>query len=319
MRTGLSEVRGARGSVTLRGILQLMRPVPLTVWSVPTIVFGFMSVPSPSSNWAWPLFWAILGALVLQGFVTHGLNDLYDWQSGTDQTSQGRISGGSKVLSLGLLTPRGIWSLVIAGTIVYAGVAGALASWRGWEVWIWAILGWIGAVFYSLPPMRFSYRPGLGEWGALFPAMASGVALGALAANPTWTNTSTLAVIWYGIFCVASVMQHHFSDIPADWRSIPQKRTTPAYWMHQRGRHAQEPVLFYEMLALVMAGAASIRYPLFFLPAVVASVIETVVTLRTRLSRGIDHLTRMDLAIKSLAPLTVIAIVVLKLLATSKL
>ncbi|PSR20155.1 MAG: hypothetical protein C7B45_16290 [Sulfobacillus acidophilus] len=301
-------------NVTAKGVLLLMRPVPLAVWSIPTILLGFVVVQHPASNWDWALFWAIIGALVLQGLVTHGLNDLYDWQSGTDQTSPGMISGGSKVLNLHLLSMREIWFLVGAGVIIYGGAAVALASIRGWEVLVWAATGLTGSVLYSLPPMRLSYRPLLGEWVALFPAMVSGVIMGALAASSQWTGGAVWASLWYGTFCVASVMQHHFSDISADWASTPQKRTTPAYWLMGRGRSPQEPVLCYEVLALTIALAASVFCSMLFVPTVGASFAAIAMTGSTRLDGGIGHLTRMDLGIKALVPLTLIAVMLVKLL-----
>lgn len=302
--------RTAGPHVTLRGVVGLMRPVPLAVWSVPTVTFGFLSQPFWTRNWGYALALAVLGAMVLQGLITHGLNDLYDWQSGTDQESPGVISGGSKVLLHGSLDSVGIWRIVWASIGIYVALAVGLAMYRGEAVLVWAGLGLAGSIVYSVPPMRLSYRPGLGEWIALFPAMLSGVLLGALAANPVLSFGAIVAATWYGVFCVASVMQHHFSDIGADWASNPQKRTTPAYWHMALGRTPKEPVVTYEVMALAIAGLGAVRDFSFFSPLIGATLLEVAFTVWTRLDGGIGHLTRMDLAIKALVPLAVVAVAI---------
>lgn len=302
--------RKDRPHVTWRGVVALMRPVPLAVWSLPTIAFGFLSQSGLKSSWEWALLLAVAGAMVLQGLITHGLNDLYDWQSGTDQQSPGVISGGSKVLLRGSLNVAGVWRTILVALGIYVILALGLAAYRGPWVLFWAAVGLTGSVLYSVPPLRLSYRPGLGEWVALFPAMISGVMLGVLAANPVLSLTVVIAVIWYGIFCVASVMQHHFGDIEADWASTPQKRTTPAYWSQAMKRSPKEPVAFYELLGIGIAVWGITRDFRVFLPALVATVLELALTVGTSLDEGIGHLTRRDLAIKMLVPLTVVALLV---------
>lgn len=297
-----------------RGVIQLMRPVPLSIWSVPTVLFGFLTHPARQAHWVSALVLAILGALLLQGIITHGLNDLYDWQSGTDQASPGVISGGSKVLKLGLLNESGIWWVIAGGSAAYVLVSLVMAAIRGPGVLGWAFVGLAGSVLYSLPPMRLSYRPFLGEWAALFPAMVSGVALGGLAAQTTLTPVELWAAIWYGIFCVASVMQHHFADIEADWLAVPQKRTTPAFWKWQVRRSPKELVAFYGLLGMAVALYAMPEAPAIFAPAAAASIMEILFTLTTAVDGNIAHLTRRDLSIKVLAPATVLILFAIRLL-----
>lgn len=310
---GLSTSKRPR--ITGRGIVMLMRPVPLTVWSVPTVGFGFLLQSRREPHDGLALLVALLGAVVLQGVITHGLNDLYDWQSGTDQESLGIISGGSKVLVTGALNIAGIWRLIVLGLVCYALLAWGLAEYRGFSVLIWAACALIGSVLYSLPPWRLSYRPLLGEWGALFPAMACGVAMGALAANRHLGLWVLVGVAWYAVFCVASVMQHHFSDIDADWKASPPKRTTPAFWRRGLGRTPQEPVAAYEVLALGIAVVGATHDARVFVPMGLASATALALTLVTRPTGSIRHLTRMDLAIKAIVPITVLAELILRLAA----
>lgn len=300
--------------ISVRGVLQLMRVVPLSIWSVPTILFGFCAVPYRDPGATTALVEAVAGAMVLQGLITHGLNDIYDWQSGTDQVSLGVISGGSKVLRQGCMNLRGLFWVVAGAAVLYLGLALALAYLRGGWVLLWAAVGLWGAVAYSLPPLRLSYRPGLGEWGALFPTMAAGVLLGGAAAAPGVHGETMLAALWFAVFCVASVMQHHFADMDADWQAVPRKRTTPAFWKHQQHRSPKEIVLVYEGVSFVVALGGTRMAPGIFFPGAMASLAAAVVTASTPLNGGIRVLTRRDLAIKLLVPLTITAVLAIRLI-----
>jgi hypothetical protein len=114
---------------------------------------------------------------------------------------------------------------------------------------------------------------------------------GDLAVRLLWTDTVISVSNWYGIFCVVSVMQYHFSDITKDWLSTPQKHRALACWLRRIGRSAQEPVLLYEVVAPVVVVVLAFRSP-FFAPAIGGSLGATRVPAGTRLNRGIGYLRR---------------------------
>ena len=215
-------------------------------------------------------------------------------------------------MNQGLMNPKGMLLVVMGAVIIYGIDASAMAMARGWSVLAWGLAGLAGSVGYSLPPFRLSYRAGIGEWAALFPAMASGVVLGSLAADPRLDGRVMLAATWYGVFCVASVMQHHFADMEADWASAPPKHTTPAFWRYALKRSPKEPVLAYEILALGLAMAGSIHAARWFLPCAAASLAAMAVTVTTPLEGSVSVLTRRDLAIKALVPVVLVAVIGLR-------
>ncbi len=285
----------------IKPIVKLMRPVPLVIWSVPTVVLGFLLQSHPAKDSPIGLGLAVVGALLLQGLITHGLNDMFDWDSGTDQDTTGIISGGSRVLVEGLMTRRQMWRVVGVAVGLYVVVAFCLALVRGPWVVVWAGLGLFGAVAYSAPPLRLSYRPYLGEWVALMPAMVSGVMLGGIAANAMLSTRLIWGAIIYGVFCVASVMQHHLSDMDADWVAHPRKRTTPAYWFHGLQRSPMTLIFLYELVAGVLALAAAMIVWIGFLWTGVMLAAAIGITLTTSLPATPQRLTTRDLGIKLLS------------------
>lgn len=294
----------------IKPIVKLMRPVPLVIWSVPTVVLGFV-LQSHSAHDRWmALTLAVIGALVLQGLITHGLNDLYDWDSGTDQGTTGIISGGSRVLVEGLMTQDQMWRVIWVAVGLYIATAFGLFLLRGALVWVWAGLGIWGAVSYSVPPLRLSYRPYLGEWLALMPAMVSGVMLGGIASNVIPSSRLIWGALIYGVFCVASVMQHHLSDMDADWAARPRKRTTPAYWFHGLKRRPVTVIMLYEILAWIFAALAVLFVWRGFLWTVVMIVAALWITATTVLPATPGWLTARDLGIKILSFLNVLGLLV---------
>ncbi|MFD1412699.1 prenyltransferase [Oceanobacillus jeddahense] len=191
----------------------------------------------------------LIGAVCIHGMLTHTLNDIADFQSGTDQYSPGILSGGSKVLqtgamSVGMLKQLGIWMtvtlLVIAIVFAFLGLT---------EFAILTVVGIWGAVSYSLKPFQFAYYPFVGEWLSLFPTMlilgiaAPWVLLGQV---PVWTwQNALINAIW----CMAWVMVHHIPDRHADRRAVPLKQTSVVWGENIFGaRGAKLPAMLYFIL-----------------------------------------------------------------------
>ncbi|MGC8487724.1 MAG: prenyltransferase [Clostridia bacterium] len=246
----LSEAAGPSLGV---GLVKLARPLQLGIWTGSTVLLGLTAVTHFRPGWALPLSAVAIGGVALQGYITHGLNDLYDWQSGTDQTTPGRISGGSHVMRDGLLNGRRIGVTVAAALLCYLG----LLAWMGWSrtalLWPLGVAALFSAVFYSVPPLRFCYRPLAGEWLGIFPAMTAGVLAAGLVVGETLTPILWVTAILQGIICSASVMEHHLVDIDSDWGATPQKRTSPAFWQRTIGRPGSEVAAAYLVVALLVS------------------------------------------------------------------
>ncbi|MDK2928189.1 MAG: 1,4-dihydroxy-2-naphthoate polyprenyltransferase [Bacillota bacterium] len=217
-----------------------------------------------------------LGTLLLHGVVTHALNDRTDWASGTDRLSPGLLSGGSRVIRYGLLSPRALVRVSAAATLLTLALAGILLSRLGPGVLVALAVGLWSALAYSLPPLALAYRPLAGEWLGAFPALLS-CTLGAY-----WTLRGTLepplgaAALGYGLLCQAWLAEHHLADVEADLAARPPKFTTAAWVSRRCGRAAGRIVpALYAGLALPFVASSAPGPPLvrpaLAVPALLAS------------------------------------------------
>ncbi len=201
----------------------------------------------------------LLGSFLTHGLLTHIINDLADFKSGTDAHSPGVLSGGSRVIQTKVFTYA---QLKLFGVVLAAFMAAAAVLFFifGYTVLgILTILGMWGAYSYSMKPFSFAYKPLLGEWLSLFPSM---LALGLAApwilldSIPDWAwFNAVINAIW----CMAWVMVHHIPDIDADQRARPVKNTTVLYTANRLGRRASHlPAVLYlviiGILAVIMTG-----------------------------------------------------------------
>jgi len=191
----------------------------------------------------------LIGAVFIHGMLTHTLNDIADYQSGTDQYSPGVLSGGSRVLqtgtmSVGMLKQLGIWMtiflLLMAILFAFLGLT---------EFAVLTLVGIWGAVSYSLKPFQLAYYPFAGEWLSLFPTMlmlgiaAPWILLGQV---PAWTwQNAMINAIW----CMAWVMVHHIPDRHADRKAVPLKQTSVVWAENKFGASgAKLPAMLYFIL-----------------------------------------------------------------------
>ncbi len=241
----------------LLGLWCLLRPTPVAAWAVVTPTLGLVvawgEVGYAGINWRL-LALAILVTVKLHGLVSHGINDRIDWQSGTDISSRGVLSGGSKAVHRGLVNLVELtWiSRIALGSTILLGAYVAIMA--GPWVWLYLVIGIWAAVAYSLPPLQLSYRPLMGEWLCAWPALLASssciyyVITGRVSPRALWAGAL------HGIFCLGWLMEHHISDIPADLKATPQKTTTVAYVADRWGIEAAPLVPFlYFLLALPLA------------------------------------------------------------------
>ncbi|BCV23845.1 hypothetical protein kuro4_06180 [Gelria sp. Kuro-4] len=179
-----------------------------------------------------------LATLLLHGIVTHAVNDCADWASGTDRLSPGLLSGGSRVIVRGLLTPHALAVVSAAAAFLALALAVLLLPRLGPGVLVPLAVGLWSSLAYSLPPFSLAYRPLAGEWLGAFPALLA-CTLGAY-----WSLVGTLspriwpAVLSYGLLCQAWLAEHHLADVEADLAAQPPKLTTAAWISRRWGRNA---------------------------------------------------------------------------------
>ena len=156
-----------------RGLWLELRVIPVLLWSFSAITLG-TALGGGSDVEGWYYLGAVALGVLIQGVLAHTLNEIEDWRSGTDRHDSPRvISGGSKVLVAGLLTPRAL-KLLFAVAFVATTVLGlALVASRGLVMLPFGLAGVAGAVLYTLPPVR---APTARSWARRSRASACGCA-----------------------------------------------------------------------------------------------------------------------------------------------
>lgn len=241
----LTILRG--GSVLLRSIAVISSSVA-TIISTTLPLFLYTSIPT---GYLFSLFIMLtIGAFIIHGVLTHAFNDYADYHSGTDAYSPAILSGGSRVIQKGMIPLQTLGQLGKWLAIVLLIIAVLFAIFAQYELTILLLIGVWAAASYSLPPLRLSYRPFLGEWLSLFPAIlflgfaGPWIILGSI---PLWAMQN--AVI-NAFFCLAWVMVHHIPDLEADKQAIPMKRTSVVWFTNKFGLYyARIPALLYLLAA----------------------------------------------------------------------
>ena len=204
------------------------RMIPVLLWSYTAVVLGTAVAYQEGGtlNPVWFLVALALGGLI-QGWVTHAINEIYDWRSGTDRIDGGRaLSGGSRVRNLALLSERDLWIIFGFATLAVVG----LTSWVILARAPWLVLligtGYILGLVYTLPPIATAYRPLAGEWLGGFPGVLL-AGLGAFAVQRLSLSIVALAALAaHALVCTGMLVVHHYLDAPMDKIASPPKRTT---------------------------------------------------------------------------------------------
>ncbi len=205
-----------------------LRLIPVLLWSFTSVALGTaLAVAETGVFNPWWMAEALALAVLVQGWVTHAVNEIFDWRSGTDRDPRPRaLSGGSKVRNLGLLGERDLWAIFVVAT----GCVALLGAYVAWSRVAWLLVlvvaGYLLGVAYTLPPLATAYRPLLGEWLGGFPGvlLAGLGAYGIQALTLTWTAVAVLSA--HALVCTAMLVMHHYQDAPADAAAIPPKRTS---------------------------------------------------------------------------------------------
>jgi hypothetical protein len=79
------------------GLIKLFRPIPVLSFTG-NLMFINIAFAYNYRGIQWNLLPLVAGGVLINGFLSHSLNDIYDWESGTDRLSKGILSGGSKVI-----------------------------------------------------------------------------------------------------------------------------------------------------------------------------------------------------------------------------
>ncbi|WP_458120717.1 prenyltransferase [Paenibacillus sp. Z6-24] len=241
---------------TWKNSLKLMRPAAVLCSSVAIIFSGVFPLAAyyelSASSLIMTAVLLFVGCILIHGVLTHALNDHVDYVSGTDQLSPAMLSGGSRVIQEGRISPAALYRFGIGLTIVLVLTAVVIALFGHYALAALLLIGIWGAVSYSLPPLRFSYYPLAGEWLSTFPStffLGLGGAWLMLGTFPEWAVQNAMI---NALYCVAWVMVHHIPDLEADRQASPVKRTSVVWAADRWGiGYSRLPALLYlGMIAL---------------------------------------------------------------------
>ena len=140
---------------------------------VPTSIFPALL----GSIIAWSRFGAVnfwYFSLVIIGVTLHhiGLNmidDVFDYLHAVDRSKgaeKNPYTGGSGILTDGLLPIHQVLSIAVISYLVGIVIAIYLTMLIGWPILLFAAIGILSSVFYTMPPIRYGYR-GFGELSLL--------------------------------------------------------------------------------------------------------------------------------------------------------
>ncbi len=212
----------------IRGGFLEFRLIPVLLWSYTAVALGTaLAIAEGVSFDAWRLVVAMALAGLVQGWVTHSVNEIFDWRSGTDSDGRPRaLSGGSKVRNLNLLSDRGLWLLFGGSTAAVFGL-GLWVTLTG-PAWLGLLIatGYALGVAYTVPPVATAYRPFLGEWLGGFPGvLLAGLGAYAIQARSlSWAAVALLSA--HALVCCGMLVVHHYADVQSDLAARPIKRTS---------------------------------------------------------------------------------------------
>lgn len=257
----------------------IFRILAVLVWAVMTVLLSSAVVFYETGRIDWMNFILVMAiASITQGFPAHIVNEIYDWQSGADRFKKiGEKSGGSKVIKSGLATIPQLWLMFgITSVLSFSLVVLLYMRTDPRSLWFFGV-GYFVCIFYTMPPMRFAYRPFAGEWLGGFAGIMLNMTGNYFVQTGFVSSLVLVFSITIGLVYIAIMMLFHYLDYESDRHAVPLKRTTIVYLGLQRSK-------VYVMILLLLSTALSVAMalqisPLFFL-VTLSNVIQFVIQAR---------------------------------------
>lgn len=114
-------------------------------------------------------FFLVVAGVTINHFGLNMIDDVFDYRHNVDLShnlEKNPYTGGSGVLTAGLLTDRQLLAAAVVCFSVTAVIGFYLAAVTGWPVLALGLFGLFCSIYYTVPPVKFGYR-GLGELGLL--------------------------------------------------------------------------------------------------------------------------------------------------------
>lgn len=130
----------------------------------PVVIASLVSWANEMSFSAW-FFSVVFVTVIINHIALNMTDDYFDYKHAVDHQKQAEknpYTGGSGVLTSGLIKPRKI-AIVFSILYIFVIISGFyLAAERGWIVLLFGLIGLASSIFYTAPPVKFSHH-GLGE------------------------------------------------------------------------------------------------------------------------------------------------------------
>ena len=234
---------------------QVTRARTLPVMIVP-VVIGAILAWQQGSLFSWGLFaLTLIGALAAH-LGANLINDIFDFDQGTDQAARELVSGGTTIATGSPLLLDGQLSIknyrwLAVGCFAVALLCGIILSFfRPW-VLLFAVPGFLLAFFYVAPPLRLAYRGrGLGEIDIFFSFGVLPLVGAFYVQSGTITPAAILVSIPVGLYTTAVLYFHHFLH----WRGDQKAgKVTPVVALGEHGaRIVGAFILFAIALAIIL-------------------------------------------------------------------
>ena len=278
---------------TLRGLWLEVRVIPVLLWSFSALTVGTaLGADRADDLNGWYYIGAIVLGVLIQGLLAHTVNEIEDWRSGTDRDPSPRmLSGGSKVIKNGLVTPRALRIVFVVALVATVVLGLVMVASRGLIMLPFGLVGVGGAILYTVPPIRAAYRPFTGE-AIAFVCMAACVVGAALLQSTGVGRVTWLTALAVAAYTVSMLMVHHYLDHDADSAASPRKVTTIVWMGLDRGRHY---AIGWCIAGLIAAMAAAALQPRL-VPLVVGYGLGLLAHLRCN-PRDVESVTKNEMAI----------------------
>ena len=203
-----------RGFVRRAGAwFEIARPFSFTASTVPVAAGGALAALDGRLDW--PLFVGALIAAVLLHIGTNVVNEIYDVRKGIDSITSPRAS---HALLKGRLSEHEAFTLA---AFAFAGCV-AIGVWliaaRGWPVAVFGVLGLIGGLGYTAPPLEYKFHA-LGP-PLVFLLMGPLMVVGSYyVSSGTFTWAAVVASLPVGLLVTAILHGNEWRDVSEDARA----------------------------------------------------------------------------------------------------
>lgn len=197
----------------LRAWAEIARPFSFTASAVPVATGAALA--ALAGDFSWGLFVAALFAAILLQLGTNVVNEIYDVRQGVDSIVSPRAS---HAIVKGAVTEREAFGLAFASFAAAVVLGVVLIAFRGWPIAVFGILGLVGGLGYTAPPLQYKYKA-LGV-PLVFALMGPVMVVGSyFASSGSFGWQPVIAAIPIGLLVAAILHGNEWRDISEDARA----------------------------------------------------------------------------------------------------